>query len=176
MQAELDGTFDFCESCSQHNNCCVRMRHGKGQVASPPLLPHEAGLIASVSKIEISEFAEDTTPPGNGLAIRANGDRCYFYRDGKCAIYSARPLDCRIFPFDIREVDGGLFWIVYTDLCPTSFDFRRHFASAKHVLAKSNVSRADLIAFTKHGHVVMAPHSFRLLEEVVVPREASTQA
>ena len=42
---------------------------------------------------------------------------------GNVKIYEDRPIDCRLFPVDIREErDGTLVWIVYTRLCPAGFD------------------------------------------------------
>ena len=48
---------------------------------------------------------------------------CAFFANGQCEIYEDRPIDCRLFPVDIREErDGTLVWIVYTRLCPAGFD------------------------------------------------------
>lgn len=169
MPPALDGTFDFCSRCSQHNNCCVRTRHAIGEVASPPLLPHEGLEIAETTGLAIEEFTEETTPSGNGLAIKRIDSGCFFYRDGKCNIYSVRPFDCRIFPFDIREVAGELHWVVYTDLCPVRFNYEHHFASAKHILSSMEITLDELKAFTRHGEAVMAPHGFKLLDRVELP-------
>ena len=168
MNIKLDGTFDFCATCAANNNCCVRTRHNYGQVANPPLLPHEGEMIAAVTGLGIDEFTESTVPEGNGLAIKRAGAGGYFYQGGRCAIYSARPFDCRIFPFDVIEHEGELHWIVYTNLCPVDFDYNRYLASAKEVLRDSNVSEEELVAFTRHGRDVMAPHPFRVLEPVVL--------
>lgn len=44
---------------------------------------------------------------------------CPFLReDGLCMIHPIKPIDCRLFPFDIAEIDGKLFWIVWQFNCP----------------------------------------------------------
>jgi Fe-S-cluster containining protein len=50
--------------------------------------------------------------------IKNNGDgSCYFLDiKGTCNCYDKRPLECRLFPFDIKEMDNKLFWIVW-DVC-----------------------------------------------------------
>ena len=171
MTTHMDGTFDFCGSCAANNNCCVRTRHGFGQVANPPLLPHEEVVIAAHTGLRIEDFAEPTVPSGNGVAIKREGEGCYFYQGGRCAIYAKRPFDCRIFPFDIIERQGDLFWIVYTSLCPINFDSDRYLASAKQALRDSDVQRTDLITFTRHGREEMSRHPFKILEKLILERQ-----
>lgn len=44
---------------------------------------------------------------------------CFFYRKGKCAIYDSRPIDCRLYPFDIRKnADGENILVWYSAACP----------------------------------------------------------
>ncbi|HEX8737695.1 MAG TPA: YkgJ family cysteine cluster protein [Pyrinomonadaceae bacterium] len=55
----------------------------------------------------------------DGTAFFLNHNRCAFLdrQTGKCRIYDARPLDCRLFPLDIIEEDGEYYWCVFTT-CP----------------------------------------------------------
>jgi Fe-S-cluster containining protein len=72
-------------------------------------------------------FRESFPPPAarargrfiDGTAFFLNHNRCAFLdrRTGKCRIYDARPLDCRLFPLDIIEEDGEYYWCVFTT-CP----------------------------------------------------------
>jgi Fe-S-cluster containining protein len=42
-----------------------------------------------------------------GTHFIERSDRCVFLNEtGKCSIYQVRPLDCRLFPLDIIEIDG----------------------------------------------------------------------
>lgn len=42
---------------------------------------------------------------------------CIFLVDGLCSRYNNRPFECRIFPFDIQEIDGNLWWVLW-NVCP----------------------------------------------------------
>lgn len=163
--AATAGKFEFCAGCGASENCCVRTRTGLGRVASPPLLENELVLIASRCGRDSSEFSEQAAPFG-GRAVRQTEGGCYFYHAGRCAIYDVRPFDCRIFPFDIREIEGRLHWIVYTTLCPVAFEPFDHFESAKSVLTSMRVSHDELLRFARHGRETMGSHPIRVLEPV----------
>ena len=73
---------------------------------------------------------------GSGARLMRTGKGgCHFYREGKCAIYRVRPLDCRLFPLDIIEVEEHKFvWIAYTRFCPVEFDPFELLEQAKHLI------------------------------------------
>lgn len=45
------------------------------------------------------------------------GGLCPLLKDKRCSIYERRPLECRLNPVSIYEIDGKLYWILYTE-CP----------------------------------------------------------
>lgn len=57
----------------------------------------------------------------NEISSEKIGSHCYFYDcdENKCKIYSIRPTDCRLFPFDIQlDTNTNEYWIgYYSDLC-----------------------------------------------------------
>ena len=88
---------------------------------APVLLSSEASLVAGRLNQSTEEFSRNV---GDGVfrQIRSE-DGCAFFVGGRCQIYEDRPIDCRLFPVDIREQDDGtLIWIVYTRLCPSGLD------------------------------------------------------
>ena len=45
---------------------------------------------------------------------------CIFLNNSKgCNSYKNRPFECRIFPLDIQEINGDLFWVVW-NICPAT--------------------------------------------------------
>jgi Fe-S-cluster containining protein len=42
----------------------------------------------------------------------------YFGQNNLCQIYDSRPVDCRMFPFDIDLSDDEYFWIIWEIDCP----------------------------------------------------------
>jgi len=161
--------FAFCVKCPSNNNCCVRKRHGLEEVASPPLFPSEARNIAAKTGLQVDEFSEGYPQSGCGIVIKRTEAGCFFYKNGRCEIYSIRPFDCKIFPFDIIRHNSTLHWIMYVDLCPSDAHFSydpQDFEAAKKSLRDSNVTFADLETFIRHGENAMARHRYVLLEPV----------
>ena len=119
------GTFNLCHKCvNARATCC-----SNPAVDSPMILPREAMEIARMTGKEISDFAKlvDFASMHNDNALKSmyqmkrqkNSNACYFYRDCKCTIYDIRPIDCRIFPYDIKLENDGNYYLVYyiTDNC-----------------------------------------------------------
>lgn len=48
-----------------------------------------------------------------GVAFLGGGGRCPWLGEAGCARYAARPLDCRLFPLDLVEHEGALWWCVF---------------------------------------------------------------
>ena len=46
-----------------------------------------------------------------------NGGLCSLLAEKGCGIYLTRPLECRLNPLSIYEIDSELYWILYTE-CP----------------------------------------------------------
>ena len=104
------GTYQFCNGCVGRFNCCCNCE----SIDMPVLLPFEAKNIASVTKRSIDTFAEKKT---NNLyqMKRVNDDpkkECIFFQNNNCSIYNNRPVDCRLFPFDFKEINGE-YWVIY---------------------------------------------------------------
>ena len=110
------GHFSFCENCPSHLNCCTG-----NKVDMPLLTPEDATRISSTSGLPPEEFCSSTG--GKLFKMKAREGSCHFYEDGKCMIYGERPIDCRIFPFDVDySRKEGLVLIAYTSTCPKEID------------------------------------------------------
>lgn len=109
------GTYQFCNGCVGKFDCCCNCE----SIDMPILLPFEAKTIASITKKSIDSFAEKKT---NNLyqMKRKDGDpkkECIFFQNSRCSIYNNRPVDCRMFPFDFKEIDGEYWVIYYNKVC-----------------------------------------------------------
>lgn len=129
------GTYSMCGGCTDH--CCSRAG-ASGEVDAPVLLNEEIEEIALVTREAPAKFLEQTVPSGTTLAqMTATKNGCYFYRSGRCAIYESRPLDCRLFPFDVIEKpSGSLVLIAYTELCPVSYDPFQYLNDARELILR----------------------------------------
>lgn len=109
------GTYQFCNGCIGKFNCCCNCE----EIDMPILLPFEAENISRITKRSIDSFAIKLT---NNLyqMRRANDDEkreCVFFQNSQCSIYANRPTDCRMFPFDFKEIDGEYWVIYYNKVC-----------------------------------------------------------
>jgi len=100
MSAALEGLYDAlaeadfspCDGCSA---CCE----------GAWLLAREADKARAVDPAVVIE--------DRGVAFLGDGGPCPWRGDGRCARYALRPLDCRLFPLDLIEHDGELWWCVF---------------------------------------------------------------
>jgi Fe-S-cluster containining protein len=96
----------LCSSCT-HQSCCTGYE-------SPTVLPEDVSVLKQIGK-DTTEFLTDVTIEGLKIKkIRKNSSQQCIFWNGKCEIYDFRPLDCRLFPFDIDYIDGEYYWIVYS--------------------------------------------------------------
>lgn len=117
------GTYQFCNSCVGKFDCCCNCE----KIDMPILLPFEAQKIAISTRMKIEDFCEKKTQ--NLYQMRRVDDDpdkgCVFFQNNRCSIYSDRPIDCRLFPFDFKEINGEYWLIYYDQVCnavPTNFD------------------------------------------------------
>jgi len=104
-------------------------------ISTPFLTPEDVERIKEATGMDESEFAIesvrggsigtpsrlDTQPLGHIKQMRTkpSGHGCMFFNEETrlCNIYSARPLDCRLFPLDIIREEGKIYLILHTELC-----------------------------------------------------------
>lgn len=113
------GTFNLCSNCvGKSATCCCNPN-----VDSPMILPNEVEEISKAMKLSKDEFTNkvDFAKMYNDYTLKelyqmkrqSNSHSCYFYKDNKCTIYDVRPIDCRIFPYDIKLEKDGNYYLVY---------------------------------------------------------------
>jgi len=104
------GTYNFCKNCiGKKENCCC---HSK--IDMPVILPLEVKNIKKKFKLKAKDFAELID-----LVYRMKRDpeskACVFYKNNQCQIYSNRPFDCRLFPYDCKiDKNKNLVLISYS--------------------------------------------------------------
>lgn len=108
------GTYGFCNSCVGKFDCCCNCN----KIDMPVILPTEVQKIESISRKSIDSFAKKLT--NNLYQMRRIEDKeengCIFFVNNSCLIYENRPIDCRLFPFDFKEIDGEYWLIYYNDI------------------------------------------------------------
>ena len=105
------GTYPFCNTCVGKFDCCCNCN----EIDMPILLPNEAENISRISRSGVDEFAKKLTNNLYQMKRDNNDDPskgCVFFKNNGCTIYENRPIDCRLFPFDFKEIDGE-YWLIY---------------------------------------------------------------
>lgn len=100
----------LCNTCD-HKNCCTN--------SAVPLV-----FTKDLEKIkknipQYMEYLKTVEINGkNVFAIKKKDglSECVFWDKslGGCTIYDSRPMDCRLYPFDILLVEKTYYWIVYS--------------------------------------------------------------
>lgn len=113
------GAYGFCSSCVAVNRkCCC----ANDDVDMPILLPFEVEQISKKYHIDKNDFAQlrsQNLSQMKRVKIDDTLDGCYFYDGQKCKIYENRPIDCRLFPFDVIFENGKYRLVYYTSVCPS---------------------------------------------------------
>lgn len=106
------GTYQFCNSCVGRFNCCCNCE----EIDMPILLPFEVETISRITKRSVADFAKKLTTHLYQMRRTDDDEKkgCIFFENNRCSIYENRPLDCRLFPFDFKEIDGD-YWVIYYD-------------------------------------------------------------
>lgn len=107
----LNGTYSFCQNCpTKSEMCCCASE----KIDMPAILKNETSNLRDKNeyniKYRINTFAKniDDSPIYQMRHKKekkaSEPDHCFFYdyQKKKCMVYQYRPIDCRLFPFDIR--------------------------------------------------------------------------
>lgn len=129
------GTYSFCEKCPQSGVCCKKVSEG-GRIERPIVFKKETKIISDYLKMTPDSFSEKSTLSGDSRWVSANKKGCLFYQNKKCAIYPVRPLDCRLFPWDIYCENGKLVLIVYRALCPVEFNPYEYLGHVRNLIVR----------------------------------------
>jgi len=108
-----EGTFKKCTNCSEKINCCESFN----KLNSPTLSIDEVNNI----KENYTDFFDKIDD--NTYVIKTINNKCFFYKNNRCQIYDKRPLDCRLYPFDIIEKENKYYLILYKLKCNSKNDY-----------------------------------------------------
>lgn len=161
-----NGTMAFCSRCPASKNCCTRVAHGS-EIEHPFVFEEEIDALSRASGLPSSAFiAKRYTSDGEAYnSLKSHKSGCIFFAGGSCQVYDIRPLDCRLFPFDIRaDSKGVLFWIVYTTLCPVNFNIDDNFHSTKAMFGAAGVTLEEAAAYVRSDAQGMASLPFKVIE------------
>ena len=100
--------------------CALCCGDTEGKRRSILLLKTEADRISKKTLQRIHGFAakiEDSESYVYRLKM-TDERKCVFLRDASCSVYEIRPIICRFFPFQLKNLGKNRYLFAYTDECP----------------------------------------------------------
>lgn len=95
-------------SCTQCGKCCT------GSPGSVWITEEEIGAMALFLKLTISDFKRLYVKKSSQRLMlvekKSENHSCIFYKDQKCQVYAARPLQCRSYPFWQENIHSEKSW------------------------------------------------------------------
>lgn len=145
----------LCGNCN-HKNCCT-------DSAVPLVFPDELEKIKSIDP-KYSEHTKLITIKGKQIAAidkKKNSTECVFWdsNTGGCSIYESRPIDCKLYPFDILYLDNSYHWIVYS--CNKDSDWKwseSHLQTLEKSTGFSELMN-NIDFFSEHTNMVLPKES-----------------
>jgi len=80
------------------------------------------------------------------LLLKKKGSNCIFLKQNKCLIYSSRPFNCKLFPFDITKKDNKFYWILW-DFCYKPNDIEKNLKNFEKVIRKISKKELDIYIY-----------------------------
>jgi len=103
-------------NCNQCAQCCGDT---KDHIRRILLLKTDAERISNKTLLEINEFAEETSGFEQYIyqMRKTNAGKCFFLKNKQCTIYNFRPLICRFYPFQLKNLGNNQYSFSYTNRC-----------------------------------------------------------
>ena len=103
-----------CKRCAQ---CCGDTEDTVRHVL---LLKTDAQRISKETLLDSHEFAKDVSgfEPYIYEMKKTSGGKCFFLKNNRCTIYEIRPLICRFYPFELKNLGNNNYHFSYTNKCP----------------------------------------------------------
>ncbi len=102
------------------NRCAICCGDTEAKTRMILLMRCEADRISQRTTKPLDTFVE--TIEGHAPYVycmkKTDKGKCLFLSDSSCTIYKVRPLICRFYPFELRNVGEGNYVFACTDECP----------------------------------------------------------
>lgn len=128
MQDLQNGCYDVCTNCLTGGICCSSF----DKINAPVLNKEE--LIQLREILKNNDFYD--VVDSNLYKIKLNNDECVFLKNGRCQVYNHRPLDCRLFPFDILKKDTKYYLVLYQLGCIEEYTVVDNFDCLDNLIEK----------------------------------------
>lgn len=144
----------LCDSCS-HQNCCTNS-------AVPLVFSKDLENLKKINPdymrhLKIVEIKDKQV---YAIKKKPNLTECVFWDATLgCMIYDSRPMDCRLYPFDILMINDSYYWIVYTCNEDSNWTWSETFLQAFENYDGFDDLMENLELFSEHTTMVLPTES-----------------
>lgn len=111
MLDKNEGTYNHCSICKIKKNCCCDFDDSIDNIVTTIYEKEQIiQRLGNSAEVWFSQINEEA------FNILSNKGICPFYKNG-CTIYDIRPSDCRLFPYDLKEINNQYYLIKYNLPC-----------------------------------------------------------
>ena len=117
----MSGVFEYPKHvgfvCTRCGRCCGDTEDTVRHVL---LLESDADRVSKETLVDVHEFADEIVgfEPYIYKMKKPEDGKCFFLKDNRCSIYELRPLICRFYPFELRNLGNDRYSFAYTNDCP----------------------------------------------------------
>ena len=117
----MSGVFEYPKHvgfvCTRCGRCCGDTEDTVRHVL---LLESDADRVSKETLVDVHEFADEIVgfEPYIYEMKKPEDGKCFFLKDNRCSIYELRPLICRFYPFELRNLGNERYSFAYTNDCP----------------------------------------------------------
>lgn len=107
--------------CFRCDGCALCCGDTEDRVRLILLLRTEADRTSKKTLIKLDEFTEKVEgfEPYIYQMKKSEEGKCIFLKDESCTIYEIRPLICRFYPFQLKNIGNNRYAFTYTNECPS---------------------------------------------------------
>ena len=102
------------------NRCGLCCRDTENKVRMILLLKAEADHISEMKSMDAEKFTLkiEGSEPYVYMMKKTEEGKCVFLENNSCSIYNIRPLICRFYPFELKDLGDDSYIFIPTQECP----------------------------------------------------------
>lgn len=153
-----NGCYTNCASCTLTQKCCSHFNE-----MNAPVLNREEQLEIQ-NYIGYKQFCKKIKD--NIFHMSVDDSDCVFYKNGKCTIYQYRPVDCKLFPYDIIKKNKKYYLIIYFLECLNIEEFIKNNPCDKDLIEQVKPWIKDFTS--KINYSKMGKWQYKIIEEIEI--------
>jgi len=145
----------LCDSCT-HQNCCT-------DSAVPLVFSEELKKIKQIDPEYLKHIKRIKINNKHIVSIKKkeNTTRCIYLNDetNRCTIYESRPMDCKMYPFDILFINNAYHWIAYSCNVESNWKWSESYLQKLEKDVGFDEFMKNIDVFAEHTNMILSKES-----------------